>query len=81
MTSVLLHVFGGKNVTEDQLLIKFKAKDSISESDSPPEKKEEKETKEQRIKEANAFWSAFFKVHSDMNSNALKKKRKDKKRK
>ena len=67
---ILLRANGVKNVKEKDLLIKFRV------LKNEKEKKSESITKEQRIKEANNFWSAFFAIHGKVNPDALKKKRK-----
>ena len=58
ISALLYRLCGAKDVTNEQMLIKFKA-----EGASTVKPKEEVVTKEQRIKEAHAFWGAFMAAH------------------
>lgn len=69
---IMLTSNGVTNVTEESLLLHFKAGSKKTLNSEKPV------TKEERIKEASNFWKAFFTVQGSMKKDALKpvKKRK-----
>jgi hypothetical protein len=70
LIATILRANGAKDVSEKDMLIKFKVE--------RPKGKEVSVTKEQRVKESKAFWDAFFAVQKGVQQQVKKPMKKDK---